>query len=197
MNQPANVAALRWIGELATVHRVFGGNNRAGTQAMWNECPRCVFVNWGRNDVYPFEWNIVPYPAGQFGHRDVGGHNFYAISAQTKHPDLAYQFIKFSLSQETIRSALAAGAIVTPVRRSTFNDPLFRSRYPGLRLDIFMRAASDYLVPENVKVPGYVEMVSIANREIDALRSGQQGPEQAAERIHQQIMSAVVPKYRK
>ena len=59
-----------------------------------------------------------------------------------------------------------------------------------------MRAAADFLVPENVKVPGYGEMVSIANKEIDAARAGQQGPEQAALRIHQQIMSVVVPKYK-
>ncbi len=70
---------------------------------------KLTFVVWG---------NDVPYPAGPYGHRNVGGHDFFAISSQSKNPELAYQFIRYSFSLDTVRNTLAGGAVVTPVRRA-------------------------------------------------------------------------------
>lgn len=196
INTPQGIEAIRLVSELCLVYNVVGGNFAAGTRAIECLAPRPVFVSWGQSSVYPFEWNIIPYPKATGDHRNVGGHNFYAISSQCKHPDLAFAFIEFELRPELVRQQLLAGEILTPVRLSTCRDPVLRTRFPGLHLDVWMLAASDYLVPETVRVPGFEESLAIATREVAQAVQGQQSPEQAAARIHDQIVRVVQSKFR-
>ena len=198
INTPEGIAAIRYVSDLAVVYNAVGGNNAAGTQGIWNQCPRCVFRDWGREDVFPFEWNIVPYPKGEHGHRNVGGHNFFAVASNSRHPELAFAFIMYELRPDVIEASLANGAIITPVRASTFRSPLMAERFPGLNMDVFLKAAStdDYLVPETVKVPGLDESIAVANREIQAVMAGSISPETAALNIHNEIVQAILPRYR-
>lgn len=197
INTPQGIEAIRYISDLRNVHGVVGGNAKQGTQAVFPISPRAVFSAWGVSNAYPFDWNIVPFPKGALGHRNVGGHNFYAISSQSTHPEHALAFIKFELRPELIRQQLASGAILTPVRASTFRDPVLRNRFPNLNLDVYLAATSDYLIPETVKVPGANEAEAIAVREVALAVQGTQSAEQTALRIHDEIVRTVLPKYRR
>ncbi len=195
INTPAGRAAIEWVTSLATVYGAMGGGRT--NAALFAICPRCVFRDWGRPDVLDFEWNIVPFPKGPNGHRNTGGHNFFAISADTPYPDLAQEFITFNLRPEFIREQLASGAILTPVRISTFQDPVLLDRYDGLNLEVFLRSASssDYLIPETVKVPGLSDSIRIANAHLVQVVGGEQSPDAAAVAIEDEIVRTVLPQY--
>ena len=197
INTPQGIEAIRFVSDLALVFNAVGGAAQAGTQGMWNQCPRCVFRDWGRDDVFPFEWNIVPYPKGEYGHRNVGGHNFFAISPTSRHPELAFAFIVYELRPDVIERSLAEGRILTPVRASTFRSPLMAERFPGLNMDVFLKAAStlDYLIPETVKVPGLNEAIAAADAQIRSVMAGETSPEQAALNIHNEIVLSILPRY--
>lgn len=79
-------------------------------------------------DLTDLDWAVAPLPLNQKGERAsimVGNH--LAVSARTRHPDVAYQLLLHLTSPEQIGKLVDVGDSI-PIRRSSFD--LFREKSP-------------------------------------------------------------------
>jgi hypothetical protein len=78
--------------------------------------PTAVWGLWVFKDV-DFEWGFAALPKGTPGFRDVVFTDPWAMSSVTEHPDEAWKFIKFLVSQDAQRAYMQA-TNAPPVRQS-------------------------------------------------------------------------------
>jgi multiple sugar transport system substrate-binding protein len=112
INNEAAVESLTWWAELLTEHGVVPPETATldeaalvdmlgrGQVAMWNNGP--WYINNFRNSYPDTEIATVPMPKGKQDGASAGG-TLVAISPLTKHPDEAWEFIKFMTSDATLR----------------------------------------------------------------------------------------------
>ena len=71
-----------------------------------------------RKSVKKFDWDIAPMPSGPKGDRVVVKGNQIVANALTKHPDLAWEFLKFITGPETEQMVCGTLRRSTPTRKS-------------------------------------------------------------------------------
>jgi len=121
LNDPRTLKAAEFWVNIVTDEKVAGGSFAAGTTGM-------SWTWWGMKGVWgplPFEYDLIEAPAGP----DAGTTVNYpaaaanlAISATSKHPQAALEWIKFLLSPRMMKLATTGGAGI-PTRRSVALDP--------------------------------------------------------------------------
>ena len=93
-----------------------------------------------RKTVKSFDWDIAPVPSGPKGDRCVVKGNQLAASALTRHPDLAWEFIKFMTSPQTEMMLCGDLRRSTPTRKSVQNSAAYLKAdlppyHPGVFLE--------------------------------------------------------------
>ncbi len=87
-----------------------------------------------------FEKGHVPWPTGKKGRFNSDGLNAFGVYSQTKHPDEAWQFVRFmsTVGHEVI--LLAGGSL--PIRKAMRSDPKYsKSLRPWENVDVYDQAA--------------------------------------------------------
>jgi len=102
MNSPEAADALQWWADLKLVHGIDGWNqanfNRGNVAIESGAYMRANNLN---NVVQPeFDWSIVGFPHGRAGSVNLRSTHPLIIPAGAKHPEEAWEFIKFTLSDE-------------------------------------------------------------------------------------------------
>lgn len=98
VNSPEAIKALQWARDLRFVDGVVGGNWFNGT--MFTRHGAMALIGTTMNNEVSFDWTVVPVPRGEAGRWNIAHVNPMGIYRGSKNKDLAFEFIKFWLSDE-------------------------------------------------------------------------------------------------
>ena len=98
INTPAALEALQFGRDLRFVDNVVGGNWPRGT--MFSRHGAMGFIGTTIQNNVSFDWTLAPEPRGADGRWNIAHVNPMGIYSGSKHKDLAFEFIKFWLSDE-------------------------------------------------------------------------------------------------
>lgn len=141
MADPEALAALRWIRD-----RMWGDHTMAGVLDVQNRKPAEAFVerrvamveegSWALKDILEaarFRVGVAPLPRGPERRVTLATTDGFAINAATRHPEAAWELLKFLTSRE-YGLAMARAHLLQPARASLIDKwiELVRDQY-GVR----------------------------------------------------------------
>ena len=130
-----------------------------------------------------FRWTTTYWPKGEAGIPSWAMGNVMAIMAQSKHPEEAWEFLKWTLSEEA--DLYLARNLLYPKTKAGAHLPEFISP-PGLEPDVLLPAAypTDFIVESPVDVPSWSEVYwNVYRSQIDRVWSGEMTATEAMEEI--------------
>jgi multiple sugar transport system substrate-binding protein len=145
MGDPEAISALEWLRA-----RIWDDRAMATMQMVQKAGTPDAFVNgraamsedgsWALKDILSrakFRIGIAPFPAGPVRKVTLATTDGFGIYAGTKHPDAAWEFLKFLISQDYGR-AMARANFLQPARASLVGDWInyIRQEYPGPTQDM-------------------------------------------------------------
>jgi multiple sugar transport system substrate-binding protein len=128
LNAPETVVAMKFLFDLLFVHKVavpvrelsnanFGPEAFVGGKVgMYFDGP-WRFVSIRQNAR--FDWDVVPFPAGQAGSIPWVAGSGWGVSTQSKNPELAWKVLRELTSTDSLKVLYDAGRVF-PARQSTF-----------------------------------------------------------------------------
>lgn len=149
MASPETLAALEWLRA-----RIWDDHVMAGPLDIQKAEPRQAFIDqrvamveegsWALKDILDkadFRIGAAPFPAGPARKVTLATTDGFAIYAGTKHPEAAWEFLKFLVSKE-YGLAMAEAELLQPARSSLVDEwvNIIRYQYPqsaGLDLAAF------------------------------------------------------------
>jgi multiple sugar transport system substrate-binding protein len=93
---------------------------QAGVVAMW---PHGHWAMPAYKDV-KFQWDVAPMPTGPAGQATSVNSAGFVVAKDSKHPDAAWEFVKYALSQ-TGQTRLTELGLAIPVLKSVAESPVF------------------------------------------------------------------------
>jgi multiple sugar transport system substrate-binding protein len=152
MCEPEAMAALEWLRA-----RIWDDRAMVTMQMVQKAGTPDAFVNgrvamsedgsWALKDILSrakFRIGIAPFPAGPDRKVTLATTDGFGIYAGTKHPDAAWEFLKFLISQDYGR-AMARANFLQPARASLVGDWIgyIREEYPGPTQDLEIAAFAE------------------------------------------------------
>jgi multiple sugar transport system substrate-binding protein len=120
-----------------------------------------------------YKWDVTYMPRDVNMASDLGG-NCLAVSRDSKHPDIAADFLKFVVNEDNMR-AFVTSAQFLPVRSALMNQPLDYALRPDA-MKVYVEQATtipDHLV-RTVTLPNFSKINAAMADELDlAFTSGQ------------------------
>jgi multiple sugar transport system substrate-binding protein len=150
IDDPQSLAALEWVRARMWDDKVmatFTDVNNVGTAAAFS-AGRLAMVedgSWALKSILEnasFRIGVAPIPAGPAGRATLSTTDGFGIYAGTRHPDEAWELVKFLVSRE-YALAMAEANLLQPARLSLVADweRLVRQQYPdrarGMDLGVF------------------------------------------------------------
>ena len=180
---PEAIDAFTFIQELVAVRglaRASGGyaDVVSGAAAMSQAIPGNVVPL----QAVDFEWDIAPWPRGPAGRFTSGGGTAWFLMSSSKHPELAWELLKF-LTSEKVQLGHMQNGNKAPGRRSVAFHPDFIEMSPPKSMSVFIEAWQNIVNEPSVTTWSQYWNVVVEN--LRALTSGALSPVQAAERIAQ------------
>ena len=191
LTDPKAVEALQFVQDLMYKHEVaprpdieteMGGFElfASGRVAMMINNPSAVSQY---RTIEAFKWDVATLPLGQATRRGTGGGGTgWAISAGTKNPAMAWEFLKFIASPEAELEEVAIGA-TTPARVSVVTSPQFLDPSKAPAHARAFADAQEYVVrdPVHARWPEVFQRVVTTN--MDQLWSNAKTAAEVAEAI--------------
>lgn len=136
-------------------------------------------------NIRAFQWDVVQFPKGPGGKRgypmSAAG---YGVMKNTKHPDLAYQLVKF-LAGEPGQSGMAETGLTQPALRNLAASPVFLDEKPP-KSKAFLVDAVRFGIFQPLH-PDVNEWMNLIGSALDRVWSGQETAEQALGRVVPEI----------
>ncbi len=110
-------------------------------------------------DIDEFEWDVVNLPKQKRAGNLAAGAG-YVISANTEHPDEAWEFLKF-LGSPKGQAIFAESGVVVPARRSVAQSAIFTEQKPKHNAQAFLGAVESG--EPNPAFPGANEIIEMMN----------------------------------
>jgi len=141
-----------------------------------------------RTVIKKFDWDVQILPRGTVSHVVCSGSAGYGISADTKHPQEAWQFVSFIARPEGQR-IFASGGNGIPVLKSLRNDPCWRkSGLPPANLDAFIQSTQFATGPRDRLIldkPEVGDLISAAfDDSFNSLRSTEDAFREVSKKIN-------------
>lgn len=163
-----SLEALEWYANWQTEFAFAGGSFERQTAAMSYKST----TGFLRTAPPELDWAFAESPRGPRGERSytLGGSNVVAISSQTKHPEEAWLFLKFLLSEENQeREVFELGVGTASLRTIAFSPQhIFRDGPPYDLTPILLQATKPW--PQSV---GWKEAVNVINQGLMPAWTGQ------------------------
>jgi multiple sugar transport system substrate-binding protein len=152
MCEPEAMAALAWIRARMWDDRVMA--TPLDVQNLW---PRYAFTDkrvamvedgsWALKDILTeadFRIGIAPFPAGPVRRATLATTDGFGIYAETRHPDAAWELVKFLIGKDYGR-AMARANFLQPARASLIDDwvGFVREEFPQKAQDVDIAAFAD------------------------------------------------------
>lgn len=152
MNEPEAMAALEWLRARMWDDKVMATNldvkNITTRQAFINQHVAMVEDgSWALKDILQgatFRVGVAPFPSGPDRKVTLATTDGFGIYAGTKHPDEAWELVKFLISKDYGR-AMARANFLQPARASLVNDwvSYIREEFPEKTKDMNIAAFAD------------------------------------------------------
>jgi len=173
LTSPEVVEAIETFVDLTLKHKVAGGAFESGKVGMvWG-----INLNHYRDNC-EFEWSIMPMPRGRSNVQQMTT-TFtgpFCIAKTTKHPDEAWELVKFLCSPEG-QQFIAPGAAIGTSRKSLY--PWYWSEFKNLNLklvqDVILGGYRFGFESANVRVVNYQRIVQALNQVAAEIWSGKKG----------------------
>lgn len=180
LDDPKAIEALQFMADLINEHQVapsFAQMLQLGSSTELFQTGRVAMAmtNAARIPTFqqaPFEWGVAPLPAGRAGIRanTMGGAG-YVISANTKHPEEAWTFLKF-LAGEEGQAIFAKTGVAVPAYRSEKTRQAFVNALPDGLGDVFLAETEHGKLPP--MFDGWVELnTTVVSPALDLLFIGE------------------------
>jgi multiple sugar transport system substrate-binding protein len=157
--------------------------------------------SWALKDILSeavFRIGVAPFPTGPKRHATLGTTDGFSIYAGTKHPEAAWEFLKFLISKDYGR-AMARTHFLQPARASIIEDWIkyIQEAYPEKAKDVDLNAFADgHIKGYSVTSETFKNMVGvgkIAQDEWDKIFTFGQAPVSEMTNVCQQIEAIQQP----
>ena len=136
ITSPQMIEALEYLQRAYLETGVIGGSFQAGQSTLYLGGP--WMVPGFRDQLADVSWDIMPVPGGPGGRGTTLGSDAYHISKQSSSPELAWEFIKYITSEESL-SLMAEGGSIVPARRDLAHHYITRaSELPPHNLEAYL-----------------------------------------------------------
>ncbi len=194
LNAPEAVEALQFLADLIHVHKVAPTMDVAselgsatlfesGITAMETYFPAIGYMRSHIGDK--FEWDVAPHPAGKAGKSCAGGGTGHMIAANAPHPEEAWQFLKYMISNTAVTKWTEVMGIVPPLQSVAESDVFLTPGQPPEHITVFTEGAP-YLHPDP-REPAFVQARTIAETELQRLWLGGVTAQEVADSIVDQV----------
>ncbi|WEK02910.1 MAG: sugar ABC transporter substrate-binding protein [Candidatus Devosia phytovorans] len=127
-----------------------------------------------------FDWDVAPFPAGPAERATLVNSAGIVISSATEHPDEAWEFVKFVIS-EGGQSKLTELGFAIPVLEAVANSPVYLDQAAKGNHQVFLDALDYAHTKPSFK--GYEEWSGIVGEELSMVWTEQQSIEDALANI--------------
>lgn len=166
LNSPEAIKGIQFFFDLIHKYKVAPGTVQLGAASgpLLFEMGRVAMYVGGPWDVPQFKqkknlnWDVYFYPRGKAGRFTRSSSNCYTIWSGTKHPDEAWQLLKFLVGQQAVKIRAESGEAVPPRKSIAYSKVFLRSDTPWHE-EIFVEAM-DYARPMRI-FPGWAKMSGI------------------------------------
>ncbi len=138
-------------------------------------------------DVKRFEWKIAPIPKGSAGRANFFHLSMFAIARTSKNPEAAWEFLKYMVSPEGIKTGLAAAQGI-PSRQSIANSAAFKTDPFVVTHDaaqpFFESLPTAHRAPY---LPNFNQVQDGVDAQLDAIWSLKQSPAQVLPKVCQKV----------
>ena len=152
MGQPETMAAMQWIHDRMWEDKVmatFLDVNKMDTRTAFS-AGRLAMVedgSWALKDILKdarFQIGVAPMPAGPVRRVTLASTDGFGIYAGTKHPEAAWELMKFLISKDYGR-AMAQANFLQPARASLVDEwaDFIRAEFPDQSRDVDITAFAD------------------------------------------------------
>lgn len=190
LNSPEAVEAFQFLADLIHVHEVappidvaseLGSGELfiSGVTAMETWFPAIGFMRTNIGDN--FEWDVAPHPAGAAGKSTSGGGTGHTISANTEHPDEAWELLKWLISPSAVSPWTEVMGIVPPLASVAESDVFLTPGQPPEHISVFTEGNA-YLRPDP-RHPKFVQARQIAQDTLSRLWIGQEDAQTVCDAI--------------
>ena len=203
MGEPPALAALEWLRA-----RMWDDKVMATALDVQNIGTRQAFVagqlamvedgSWALKDILAgadFRFGVAPFPAGPARRATLATTDGFGIFAGTKHPEAAWELLKFLISQDYGR-AMAHAHFLQPARASIVDDwvSYIRAEYPEKARDVDIAAFADgHLKGYSVVAETFANMADasrLANAAWQEILTLGQAPVEKMQAVSRQIEEA-------
>ena len=115
ITSPQMIEALEYLQRAYLDTGVIGGSFQAGQSTLYLGGP--WMVPGFHDQLADVSWDIMAVPGGPGGRGTTLGSDAYHINKQSSSPELAWEFIKYITSEESL-SLMAEGGSIVPARRT-------------------------------------------------------------------------------
>ena len=178
LNTPEAIEALEWYSKWPNEFGIVGGSFERGTAGM------AYKSTGGFLRVAPagLDWTFAETPRGPRSERSytMGGCNVVAISSQTKHPEEAWEVLKFLVSEENQeREVFELGAGTALLRSVAFDRRhVYREGPPYDLTPILLQATKS-----EPQAPGWAEAKAAINAALTPVWRGEKSVRVAIEEV--------------
>ena len=185
LDWPESIAALEFLQDLKFRDEVVGGEWLRGTSAIHVGEGLVNLIRFEEEIGESFDWEVAEVPRGPAGRAYVISKDLWGINAATPHPEAAWRFVRFLVSQEVV-SLHTRFTKLQPARRSVALEYLELA--PGRNLELALQAMAVAHVNRNTVLVNSGAVVPIINDIINkVLVTGALGPRQAVEQVADQV----------
>jgi multiple sugar transport system substrate-binding protein len=203
MGDPPALAALEWLRA-----RMWDDRTMAKLQDVNGLSTQQAFISgkiamvedgsWALKNILTnaiFRWGVAPFPSGPVRKVTLSTTDGFGIYAGTKHPEAAWELMKFLISKDYGR-AMARGDFLQPARASIIEDWIgyVRGQYPQQTRDVDLAAFADgqlkgYSVVAEI-FPNMADAQSIAQAAWDQILTLGQAPTESMADASRRIQGA-------
>jgi multiple sugar transport system substrate-binding protein len=148
LTEPKSIEAVQWLIDLSNVQHVApmlsessGGGFSGGRIGMHlNAFYRIMQL---RSANVAFDWDVAQVPRGPVGRVNRGASGVHAVVSTSKHPEEAWQWIKFLAGREAQLAFASSGLVMGARRDSAIVKTLTRDDTPPKNISLFLDAAMD------------------------------------------------------
>jgi multiple sugar transport system substrate-binding protein len=181
LDQPAGVAAIQWIADLALRHKVAVTRSQVSTRPFtqgkvalkWDIFPTIESVYVASKGQFAFDVAAVPKgPRGRINRNVIGA---YGLLAGSRNKPLGWDWVKF-LSTKEAHLFMANDGAVMPALKDAARSPEFLNPpapTPQVNRRVFLDALEQDTLVQDPYIPSFSQIQSLVTRELQPVWEGE------------------------